>query len=573
MWSALKADFQEFVSTVTEDTSNVLSKLDAGMDKDEDQDGAMEREQEDEEAAELEQDAAVDEKNNNKTKMAKRVDHRELQEIMTMLRDHPGTYTEPMTDEEDTEAVEEYLTQFSIESKTDEIALVLNEHQDTVKKHFEELCPTQVSYADFWTRYFYRCDQDRIALQLVEETEHERQKRAEAFEAGVKSVTNFLGGAVAAVASTIAPEPRDSADHGKAGPGTSASINFFGAKGRPPFVMNTAVDESGDDDDAQDEDEEEELGWGDDDEDEEDLGFDQDTPRAARTTEQIEFTDKVLEDLKEKLKQAIEERDQMQQTVQLQAEEISSLRSKVVGDNPEPVNSSELDKMKLALFERDAEIAALKARNHDESLEGAKGAEMEHSSENMIDDLKQQIQQLTQSLLSKEAALKDSNNKLDIVSQELESTRLQLLTNQSNEKDARTTIQELEGKFNDAQVQLESLREELQKQQSAQSSQCDMTDKLSVLRKDLSASENHVVSLTSQLKAAQEKLQEYEAVINQNDADLALTKKASSPQSPDSYSTGVQVETPAFKTPMTAEARLESQDGEGEDGWGDDWSS
>ena len=31
MWNAFRSDFQEFVSTVTEESSNVLSKIDAGM--------------------------------------------------------------------------------------------------------------------------------------------------------------------------------------------------------------------------------------------------------------------------------------------------------------------------------------------------------------------------------------------------------------------------------------------------------------------------------------------------------------------------------------------------------------
>ena len=35
MWSALTSDLQEFVSTVTEDTSNVLSQIDSGLATDE----------------------------------------------------------------------------------------------------------------------------------------------------------------------------------------------------------------------------------------------------------------------------------------------------------------------------------------------------------------------------------------------------------------------------------------------------------------------------------------------------------------------------------------------------------
>lgn len=555
MWNALKADFQEFVSTVTEDTSNVLSKLDSGMDTNED--GVH-----DDDVGEEAGDDAVENQ-----KMANMADHRELKEIMTLLRDHPGTYTEPLTDEDDKEAVDEYLKNFSIESKTDEIAEVLKEHEETVKKHFEELCPTQVSYGDFWARYFYRCDEERIARQLAEETERARQARAEAYEAGVKSVTNFFGGAVAAVANTLAPEAKDGED-GNAGGG----INFFGAKGRPPFVMNTAVDESGDDDDLQGE-EEEELGW--DDDDEEDLGFDQDTPRSERTTEQIEFTDKVSEDLKEKLKQAIEERDLVQQTVQLQAEEIRSLHSKLAGgDDAESENASEVEKLKLALFEKDAEIAALKARAHDESFEDGKDAGQGDGGDAQIAALQRRVQQLAQTLESKEAALKDSNDKLAKVTQELQSTRLQLSNDQASSEEASAAKQELEEKLKAAQASLESSQREIQQwQQTAERSQNDAVAQLTSLQENLSDAEQQVASLEAQLKEVQDKLQASEAAMKKKDAELSVAKQAGPPSTPDSYSTGVKVDTPAFKTPREVAARLGSDDGEGEDGWGDDWSS
>jgi BSD domain len=556
MWNALKADFQEFVSTVTEDTSNVLSKLDAGLDKDEDgvkDDDVVED-------AESGDDDAV-----KNQKMANVVNHRELKEIMTLLRDHPGTYTEPLTDEDDKEAVDEYLKNFSIESKTDEIAEVLKEHEETVKKQFEELCPTRVSYSDFWTRYFYRCDEERIARQLAEETERARQARAEAFEAGVKSVTNFFGGAVAAVANTIAPEATDGED-GNSGGG----INFFGAKGRPPFVMNTAVDESGDDELQGDE--EEELGW--DDDDEEDLGFDQDTPRSERTTEQIEFTDKVSEDLKEKLKQAIEERDQVQQTVQLQAEEIRSLRSKAAGcDVAETGNASEVENLKLALFEKDAEIAALKARVHDESFDDGKGAEQCDGGDAQIAALQLRVEQLTQALDSKEAMLKDSNDKLAKVAEELHSTRLQLSSDQASLQEASAAKQELEEDLKSAQVSLEASRLEFQQwKQTAERSQNDAATQLTLLQDNLSAYEQQVASLAAQLKEAQDKLEANEAATKKKDAALSASYQTGPPSTPDSYSTGVKLDTPAFTTPKEVATRLDSDDGEA-DGWGDDWSN
>ena len=97
MWNALRSDFQEFVSTVADDTSNVLSKIDTGLN-----DGGERGEGND--ANNSNSDTAdQNEKKNNA------VAHAELKEIMTLLRDHPGTYTEDLADEDDNHQVEAFL--------------------------------------------------------------------------------------------------------------------------------------------------------------------------------------------------------------------------------------------------------------------------------------------------------------------------------------------------------------------------------------------------------------------------------------------------------------------------------
>ena len=413
MWNALRFDFQEFVSTVADDTSNVLSQLDTGLNDGEG--GSNNNDDEDGEQQE-----------------SNPVDHTELKQIMSLLRDHPGTYTEDLADEDEKEQVEAFLEDFSIDAKTDEIAQVLEAHKDTVQKHFADLSPTQVSYEDFWKRYFYRCNEERIARQLAEETERARQARAEAIQGGIDAVTNLFGGAVKAVTSTIAPE----ADRGSGENAAGRNVNFFGAGGRPPFVMNTAVDESGDDD-------EEDMGW--DDDDSEDEEFDEGPSEVDSKTEQIEFTDKVSEDLQARLKQATEERDQIQQTVHMQAEETKALKSQLAvggeGSGEAPANASDIEEMKMKLFEKEAELAAIKSKGSDDDMEdeGDKLSSLARELGNLSEDqlaqlkaevfgiseetkqadadtvaaLEQQIQELTQSLATKDAVLAEASKNED----------------------------------------------------------------------------------------------------------------------------------------------------------------
>ena len=596
MWNALRADFQEFVSTVADDTSNVLSKLDAGMEKGEGDDDNEENENDNEENEDNDSDQKPE------------VNYAELKEIMTLLRDHPGTYLEDLADEDDTQQVEEYLKEFAIDAKTEAIAQVLEEHTE-VKKHFEELCPTQVTYEDFWKRYFYRCNHDRIARQLQEETERARQARAEAIRGGIDTVTNFFGGALKTVTNTIAPEAgagdgdTPNADNNNNNINNKGGgLNFFGAKGRPPFVMNTAVDESGDDDDVGDDDEEEELGWDDDDEDDDgDEGEEADT-----TTEQIEFTDKVAEDLKEQLKQAIAERDSIQQTVHLQAAEIKSLQTKLSGgEGGVSTDSTELEDLKLKLFEKDAELAALKARLHDDDLEDGKTdtvasliralqklpsdelskieAEIfgavepkgdDSGSDAKISALEQKVEQLQKELAAKDASLVECTEKLELSIQELETARSQLSNDQANAQNASAAVIELESQLKSAQANINSLQTENESlKEAARQTQTESTTQLSSLKQEIADSQQTILSLTAQVEELQINLQEKEDSLKQKEAALAAAKQTTAtPSTPDSYSTGVKVDTPVFTTPLTSAAASNDvgEEGVGDD-WGDDW--
>lgn len=581
MWNSLRADFKEFVSTVADDTSNALSKLDAGMEGD---NGNILTADDGSHRGDADKNSDSETSEVVGDRQSKGVDHSELKEIMDLLRDHPGTYTKDLAGEvEEGTQVEDFFRYFSIEAKTDDISKTLKEHEDTVKKHFEELVPTQVAYEDFWKRYYYRCNEERIVQQLQEETERARQAKAEAIENGLKTVTNFFGGAVKAVTKTIAPVGVEGGDDGESLASSVAGVSFFGAKGRPPFVMNTAVSESGDDGSA----DEEELGW-DDDEEEEDA-----------TIEEIEFTDKLSEDLQEKLKQAIDERDQIQQTVHMQAVEIKSLQEKLCwGTSGSSVSADEgeVEQLKLKLFETDAELAVLKARVHDEITEDEGGDKMNALIRELkrlpsdelaelkvevfgkeeakgdaneavkISALEHQLQELRKDLISKDAALADTKKKIESSMQQLERAQSQLASDRAQAQTANAAVSKLMSKLKAAQDENTSLK------QDAQTTQKENASQISSLKQKQDESQQQVSLLTTQLYDFKRQLRQAEESLKQKDAELETVKRKTTLSSTrDSYSIGEEVDTPTFTTPMNSAATNDSTEEDLADAWDDDW--
>ena len=242
--------------------------------------------------------------------------------------------------------VEAFLNDFNVTELTDEISKLLEEHPDTLRKQFETLVPVRINYKDFWTRYFYRCDAARIEHEWDTEDQRAREARAKL----VGKVSNMLGGAAKVVATGMASALTED-DDGNIRASSSAKRAFAGSAGRPPFVMNTAVDEDEDDE------EEEELGWDDDDDDDDDDDGDDgyqstgavsgitSTNLSAGGQETIEFKDELLEKTKEQLEQALGERDELHRTVEMQTQELANLRS----GNKDSVDggSSEEDATKL----------------------------------------------------------------------------------------------------------------------------------------------------------------------------------------------------------------------------------
>jgi chromosome segregation ATPase len=166
-----------------------------------------------------------------------------------------------------------------------------------------------------------------------------------------------------------------------------------GGAGRPPFVMNTAVSDDDEDEDAgtteddgdEDEDSEVELGW-DDDDDEDFDGLDDDDDEITDEiafrdgddrSETVDFKDAEKEGLLEELEQAREERDALQKTVQMQAEELKKVAAAAAAaqlaessggegkDSSESLGDANTQSLKLQLFEKDAELAALRSKLDD----------------------------------------------------------------------------------------------------------------------------------------------------------------------------------------------------------------
>jgi len=338
--------------------------------------------------------------------------------------DDSSTEISEEDDDEEYKEVRAFLANFDIESKTDDIAAVLERYPDTVKVNFENLVPTAVAYEQFWQRYYYRCDEGRVVRAWEAEQERARIARQEAISAGVASVKNLgnslFGGAVralgnvsqvvappsAAAGSAAAPASSGSSAYEKfqaefkeqqraeavaasGGSGSSGGVAagigsaIFGTSGRPPFVMNTAQD----DDEYEEgsvvgsEEDEEELGWSDDDDDLDDLEEEvevEDMEKVAGndeddTEEQIEFAPANTEEaerLQSLLSTTEEERDQLHQTIELQRKEIEKLREAVPApptDAADGDSVDEIEKLKLQIFEKDSELAAMRASAMDSS--------------------------------------------------------------------------------------------------------------------------------------------------------------------------------------------------------------
>jgi len=549
MWSALRADLKEFVTTVTTDTSSALNLMDDNF-----PDVSLSSE---------EQEA---------------IRRMKLEETYTS----PLQNAEEEDEEEETKkAVEEYLANFQIDEKTQDISGELEKYPDSLQPMFERLVPTTVSYNDFWQRYFYRCDVERIQDEWAAAEERERHERAQAVTHSLQGVRTFLGGAVQVVSKTLSEvdKEQDGEDAEKqvgVSPflGSTAAANakggFFNSVGRPPFVLNTAVDEEDDDDnEARTEDDEEELGW----DDEEDEGGDEDDGNDDEEEEHIEFKDVATEKLQEQLKTALEERDMLHQTVEMQTKEIAALKSAgLTGDAPEDIKQ-----LQMQLFEKESELAAMKAAHldisRDQSLSDAAA----------VTTLEQEKTELQETLAAKESELNEIETLLANMMEQLKQMTATSEADKTSLKQALDKNAELEAKIGSQNEDVSANNAELLAEISTLKDENEsLQQKLSGAEEQLAASNVQIASLAIEVDDLKAKLSESQKQIELLTSELATTKSALEEQqaraatleeatageshaSPDTISTGVRIDHDE-EPPM----KKVNGDDEEED-WGDDW--
>lgn len=523
MWAAIRSDLSEFVSSVAEETDHVTKAV-------------------------ISDDGEVVSTRFEETGLVQSAED----EILRLMNIEE-TFSTPLS--EGDEAVQKFVDNFDIESKTDEIAKTLEENPDTVKIHFEALVPTQISYELFWQRFFYRCDADRIAKKWDKEAEAQRRTRAEAIKGGIDSVTNMLGGALNVVSQSL--EKADQSKEFKIGSVQALSdggMKLFGNEGRPPFVMNTVVD---------DDDEEEELAWDDDEDDsyEEEEGEENALNMPGKITSGEE-EDNDRQNIKEELEIVINERDSLQETVELQRKEIMKLRETKSDVNDE----KQIENLKLTLSEKESELLSLRAKLEENSNCNIEQIE---NDANKVVSLDGEIEKLKLEISSKDKELEIAKKRIELFEGELAKTK------EDAKKQVDSLTQTLASKQGNDVAELSAAKEETC---TANLKIKELTMKLAEVEKELVDTKTRNSEMESQsheLVATKQKLEEMNLEIQ----ELESTKKLvvslkqeveelqeqmqhtqSHRASPSSESTGVKVDA-GGSIPTEA----------GDDGWGDDW--
>jgi myosin heavy subunit len=363
---------------VSEDTSNALTNLDHGLDEQDntpmiDPDTGIVLDDTAHNVSHVSSDDGFDDEEDD--------DEKELTlgEILRVLLDFDETFTTPL--DTTTAHVQTFSNSFDIDTRTQEISNLLQNTADTpnpLQMAFSRLT-AQVTYQDFWKRYFYRCHDETRRMEFYttvykQHLANQKWKQNMSFGTsnnnsnsnrlggGLEGVTNFLGGAVKAM--TEESQVQQTA---------AGALSFFGAVAGGPMYQTT---ESGDDEEYtnEEEEEEEELGWDDDDDvQDDDLEDSQDEPQI-----EFKYKDAEKERLQEELAHAMAERDVLSQTVQTQTHELTAFKeaAQIVldpsssGDN----NNTQNQQLQMQLFEKDSELAALKARLEDNDEENDEDA-------------------------------------------------------------------------------------------------------------------------------------------------------------------------------------------------------
>lgn len=466
-------------------------------------------------------------------------DHKVPEEPLTNQEMIEFLYSCPQVFLEEIPSDDEDGFELDLDSKTEEISKLLEDHPTTLHATFVALTD-QVEYKEFWKRYYYRLgDMEKDESKLGEIYEYYRSEQ-ETFAKTVKSskkalasVTNFLGGAVKRLVDE--GEERGSGDvasnqfFSTAETSAASAMNFFGGNrdGRPPFVLNTAVSEDDDDTPEAYSDDEEELGWDDDDDDDD---FDDEDDQDENLDEEgnqgmIEFKDVAKEKLEDDLEQTIEERDQLHSTIAMQRAEIQKLKELATAKD----DSKEVKGLKMKVFEKDAELAALRASLADSRVEGgvASPAKNKPSNDEEIEQLRAKLSQKDSQIAKLEEELKAADEKsktLERANADSESNKVAL--EQANEKNKilEAELQSLQQAMSQLKVENDNLR------QQQESKSGDTQAAMAQAKKQEAQSRAQIEELSSKTIALQSELESAKTATSAIQAKKALLKNLAQQQ-------------------------------------------
>jgi len=388
-------------------------------------------------------------------------------------------------------------------------------------------------------------------------------------------------------------------------------LGFFGS-GRPPFAMNTAG--SGDDDEEyiadensgnEEEEEDEEFGWGSDEEEEseseeEDEVIDDNESEAniseheivfGSTTESPSNVTEELERLREELAQVVNARDKLEVTVKNQSSDLAKLQNTDDSTDCNPIDHTrEIESLKMSMFEKDAELAALKASLQDTHDDNARDGKSQATSK--VQD--QEIELMAAKLSAKDDEVNQLQSKLEMVASAIEQadSKLEITTsalNQANdkinsvlmaEKDSRDKAMQNTAKVEELNKTIAEAKVTAEAMQAAQISSEQTIQELTARISEDEASKKQeldeiVSNLKAELEATRAKLEQQENDFASNmaaeiekirgeQAQVDVTTAAVSPQTSTSSSIVNIVAQPVEKDV--------NSDTNEEDDWGDSWS-
>lgn len=404
--------------------------------------------------------------------------------------------------DDDDPSVIEFLQTFDIQSKTDEISAILEENPDSVQILFESLVPVRLTYEQFWQRYFYRCDENRIRNEWDAYDEQMRRERQEIIDRGKQTVSNLFGGALKLVKrvgnqengeklstyekyqaeleqkkKSMRLSSRNSSYSRKSDDENPSLLGSLFQGSRPPFVMNTAVDDEEYVENKEDNDGDS-FGWGTDEEEQEESDEeDQSIDDSSNVEHEISFEspkpstepDILLgPDVNADLDQLREERYQLHETIAMLRKQVHDLSASMTENS----NHVEEKDLMTQLTVKDSEVKLLKEKLEMFESENSKIKSIEAQLKDQDSHMQQkilQIELLKSELLQKEHAFDELMVKVDSMVEE------------EDEKD-RTLLQEALETITSLQAELDASK--IQSQETIDALKCRFESELMSSKKD-----------------------------------------------------------------------------------------